>query len=55
LHELRQRLPEAVEIWIGGAGGAQLERAQLPAGSLLMSTIELYLERLRTLMRDSAA
>jgi len=51
LHELRGRLPSAVEIWIGGAGGAQLAHEVLPSGSFLMSTIELYVERLQSLAR----
>lgn len=49
--ELRKKLPHAVEIWIGGAGARQLEREALPKDSFLMSTIEIYVERLRALAR----
>lgn len=51
LRELRDRLPAAVEIWIGGAGGAQLAHEALPSGSFLMNTIEGYVERLQSLAR----
>jgi methanogenic corrinoid protein MtbC1 len=49
--ELRGKLPTSIEIWIGGAGGGQLDPAALPADSFFMSTIDIYVERLRALAR----
>lgn len=46
---LRAALPAGVEIWLGGFGSRQMERDQLPPGTLLMSTIESYLSRLDAL------
>lgn len=49
--DLRSKLPASIEIWIGGAGARQLAPESLPAGSFLMSTIDIYVERLRALAR----
>lgn len=53
LRELRSQLPQAVEIWIGGAGSRQLGSDTLSEnGFFLMSSIDLYVQRLRSLARQ---
>ncbi len=37
LAALRQSLPPAVELWIGGAAASQVDPAQFPPGSILMA------------------
>ncbi len=46
---LSAALPPGVEIWLGGFGSRQIEPAQLPPGTLLMSSLEAYLSRLDAL------
>ena len=52
---LRAALPDEVEIWLGGFGSSQMEPAQLPPRTLLMSTLDAYTDRLDALAARGGA